>query len=140
MKVSAKARYALRLLVDLALYADRLKPRTIRQMSEAQQISEKFISKLVVPMRNAGMIASVRGVQGGFLLAREPSQITLLEVVETLDGPVEIVESLAQAPSGDKPVLSMTRSAWKRVNSSLREMMAAVTLHDVLKGSGQGAI
>ena len=63
MKITAKARYALRILLDVAVYGEQ-KPRTIRQIAQSQGISEKFISRIVVPLRRAGFLSSVRGVQG----------------------------------------------------------------------------
>ncbi len=134
MKLSAKSRYALRLLIDIALHSGAARPRTIRQMSESQQISEKFISRLVVPMRNAGMISSVRGVQGGFLLGREPSGITLLDIVETLEGPVSISDCVMDRASCGRSGACIARSAWSFVNGSLRDSLRSVTLADVLKG------
>lgn len=137
MKLSAKSRYALRLLIDIALHSGAARPRTIRQMSESQQISEKFISRLVVPMRKSGMIVSVRGVQGGFLLGREPGAITLLDIVENLDGPVSIVDCVTDRDSCPRSGACMARGAWSKVNRSLKDALAGVTLADVLGGNLQ---
>ena len=75
MKISTKGRYGLRILMDLAIHQSE-KPRLIRDIAQSQQISEKYISRLVISLRKAGMIRSVRGVNGGFHLDRKPEDIT----------------------------------------------------------------
>jgi len=78
VKISTKGRYGLRILVDLATN-DPSKPRLIRDIAQSQQISEKYISRLVIDLRRAHLIRSVRGVNGGFHLAKSPEEITLAE-------------------------------------------------------------
>ncbi|MBR1871447.1 MAG: Rrf2 family transcriptional regulator [Kiritimatiellae bacterium] len=132
MKISAKSRYSLRILFDIALHEVEAQPRTIRQIADSQQISEKFISRLVVPMRNAGMIHSVRGVQGGFRLAKSPSDITLLDIVETEQGPVTLVSCLAKQESTlEKPEV-VAKGVWGDVNNAFRNILASITLANIL--------
>lgn len=69
MKISTKGRYGLRILIDLATHDNSI-PRLIRDIAQAQQISEKYISRLVIDLRRAGLIRSIRGVNGGFHLAK----------------------------------------------------------------------
>ncbi len=91
MKISTKGRYGLRILIDLATH-DPVKPRLIRDIAQSQQISEKYISRLVIDLRRANLIRSVRGVNGGFHLAKRPEEITLLEILETMEGPISVVD------------------------------------------------
>ena len=74
MKISTKGRYGLRILIDLATH-DPEKPRLIRDIAKSQQISEKYISRLVIDLRRARLIRSVRGVKGGFHLAKRPDTL-----------------------------------------------------------------
>ena len=76
MKISTKGRYGLRILIDLATH-DPEKPRMLKDIAQSQQISEKYISRLVIDLRRAKLVRSVRGVNGGFHLAKLPEQITL---------------------------------------------------------------
>ena len=76
MKITAKSRYALRVLLDLAVSGTD-SPRTIKEIAASQRISEKFISRIAVPLRRAGLVATERGVKGGLRLARFPAKITL---------------------------------------------------------------
>jgi Rrf2 family protein len=131
MKISTKGRYGLRILIDLANH-DNGKPRLIRDIAQAQQISEKYISRLVIALRRAGLIRSVRGVNGGFHLAKTPEEITLLEVLEVMEGPVAIVECVA-AVKCDRRSRCGVRSIWQQLNDNIRTMMSGITLAEILK-------
>ena len=87
MKITAKSRYALRVLLDIAM-ADNSEPRTIGEIAESQSISEKFISRIVVPLRRAGLLDSERGARGGLRLARQAEAITLFEIVTAMEGTI----------------------------------------------------
>ena len=132
MKISTKGRYGLRILMDLALHESE-KPRLIRDIAKSQQISEKYISRLVIALRKAGMIRSVRGVNGGFHLAMKPEDITLLDVIEVMEGPVSIVDCVSApkrcALSGD----CAPREIWCKLNDEIRGLMRQTTLADILE-------
>ena len=78
MKITAQVRYALRILVDLAVRGGGA-PRPIKEIAASQGISEKFISRIAVPLRRAGFVDSERGAKGGLTLARLPEKITLVQ-------------------------------------------------------------
>ena len=132
LKISAKARYGLRILIDIALHEDDAAPRTTAAIAESQQLSLKFASRLVIPLRQAGMIRSIRGVSGGFRLARPPSDITLLDIVETLQGPVEILDCLGTSSPCARAQGCVSRSVWDDVNTAFANALAAMTLEKVL--------
>lgn len=140
MKVSARSRYALRILLDIALHATPERPRTMREISRQQGISEKFISRLVVPLREHGMIHSVRGKQGGFKLARSPQDINLLEIIETMDGAVSIVDCAASGGGCPRLPGCAVRMVWVDVNDTVRLSLAGITLERVLAKVGDGAM
>ena len=95
MKITAKSRYALRILLDLATNG-KDGPRTIKEIAASQGISEKFISRIAVPLRRAGLVETERGVKGGLRLAQFPKKVTLLDVVTATDGPLSLVHCLAR--------------------------------------------
>lgn len=132
LKISAKARYGLRILLDIALHEDDPAPRTTAAIAESQQLSLKFISRLVIPLRQAGMIRSIRGVSGGFRLARPPAEISLLDIVETLQGPVEILDCLGEASPCPRAQGCVSRSVWNDVNTAFSNALSALTLEQVL--------
>lgn len=133
MKISAKARYGLRILLDVALHETHARPRTIKEIADAQGISEKFISRIVVPLRERGMIKSERGKLGGFRLAQAPSDITLLAVIETLQGPISLVDCVADKAGCVRSGTCVARSVWTDVNTSVRAALRGMTLETVLE-------
>ena len=133
MKISAKARYGLRILLDVALHETHARPRTIKEIADAQGISEKFISRIVVPLRERGMITSERGKLGGFRLAQAPSDITLLAVIETLQGPISLVDCVADKAGCVRSGTCVARSVWTDVNTAVRAALRGMTLETVLE-------
>ena len=131
MKISTKGRYGLRILIDLATH-DPVKPRLIRDIAQSQQISEKYISRLVIALRQAKLIRSVRGVKGGFHLAKSPDEITLLEIMETMEGPISVVDCVQFPEKCKRQHLCPARSIWTELNDGIRELTKKITLDDIL--------
>ena len=136
MKISTKGRYGLRILIDLATH-DPVKPRLLRDIAQSQQISEKYISRLVLDLRRAKLIRSVRGVNGGFHLMKPPEKITLLEIMETMEGPVSVVECVHSPAKCNRNELCPTRDIWVQLNDGIRELTAKITLDDILNAYRQ---
>ena len=132
MKISTKGRYGLRILLDLALHQSE-KPRLIRDIAESQQISEKYISRLVISLRKAGMIRSIRGVNGGFHLARLPEEITLLEILETMEGPISVVDCVSAPQGCSHSPNCAPREIWCKLNDDIRGLMRGTTLAEILE-------
>ena len=89
MKLSTKGRYGVKAMVDLAInYGEQ--PVSIKSISERQSISEYYLEQLFSSLRKAKLIKSVRGSQGGYLLNRAPEEITIYEIINVLEGPIEI--------------------------------------------------
>ena len=131
MKISTKGRYGLRILIDLATH-DASKPRLVRDIAESQQISEKYISRLIVDLRRARLVRSVRGMKGGFFLARSPKEITLLDILETMEGTISIVDCVMAPEKCPKNNACPARSIWRRLNDGIREQMRSITFEDIL--------
>ncbi len=132
MKISAKARYGLRILLDIALNETPERPRLMKEICEAQDLSEKFTSRLVIPLRKAGMIHSLRGKLGGFRLAEAPSDITLLDVIETLQGPISVIDCLEDDTICSRHEKCPTRIVWTDVNEAIKNALKSITLDSVL--------
>ena len=131
MKISTKGRYGLRILMDLAINQSE-KPRLIRDIAKSQQISEKYISRLVIALRKAGMIRSVRGVNGGFHIAMKPEDITLLDVIEVMEGPLSIVDCVSAPKKCAHSANCAPREIWGKLNEDIRGLMRQTTLADIL--------
>ncbi len=134
MKISTRGRYGLRILLDIALYRAENKPRMIREIATNQEISEKYISRLIIRLRKAGFVKSVRGANGGYTLTRRPEEISILEVFEVMEGPVAIVDCTSSSgrPCHRKPLCPVNRM-WSDINRKIRTAFAAYTLKDLVE-------
>ena len=132
MKISAKARYGLRILIDIAINETPERPRLMKEICEAESLSEKFTSRLVIPLREKGMIRSLRGKQGGFRLAKSPADITLLDVIETLQGPISLLDCLDESSTCTRSAKCPTRLIWNDANSAIKNTLRAITLESIL--------
>ena len=132
LKISARTRYGLRILLDIAAHDHDPTPRAMSQISQDQQISVKFISRLVIPLRQAGLIRSVRGSTGGFRLARSPEDITLLKVIETMQGPLSILDCLTQKGTCPREANCLARWVWEDVNTGFANVLSRVTIRKIL--------
>ena len=132
MKISTKGRYGLRILLDIALYRVGDRPRMIREIANNQEISEKYISRLIIELRKAGMVKSIRGSKGGYRISREPKEITLLDVVEVMEGPVSIVDCVSARDCCPRIASCVTREIWTELNNQIREALQKITLQEII--------
>ena len=137
MKISTKGRYGLRILIDLATH-DPAKPRLVRDIAESQQISEKYISRLIIDLRRARLVRSVRGMKGGFFLARSPKEITLLDILETMEGTISIVDCVMAPEKCAHNHGCTARGIWLRLNDGIRDLMRNITFEQILQEYSQG--
>ena len=136
LKISAKARYALRTLIDVASHAESGGLRTGAAIARDQMLSEKFLSRIVIPLRERGLLRSVRGSVGGFRLAKRPEEITLLEIVTAMQGPLAILDCLGPGGGCPRAGACLARRVWASVNRSFEDALAGITLANVLAGCG----
>lgn len=137
MKISTKGRYGLRILLDLALHESQNGPRLIRDIAFSQQISEKYISRLIIKLRRAGMVRSIRGAKGGFRLNKNPNDITLLDITEAMEGPIAIVDCVLEPDSCKSCSQCAVHAIWNNLNQEIRSAMKRVSLKDIIDGSAQ---
>jgi len=90
VKVSTRGDYASRALLSLALHADESGPTSVRDIAERTGLPQPYLEQILLALKGAGIVRSKRGVGGGYILAREPSQITLGEIVSAVDGPIAV--------------------------------------------------
>ena len=130
MKLSTKGRYGVKAMVDLAIHYGN-SPVSIKTISERQSISEYYLEQLFSPLRKAGLIKSIRGAQGGYVLNREPKDITVADVMNVLEGPVEIAECI-EGTECDNVDFCATRLLWEKIKNSIDEVMENITLQDIV--------
>lgn len=134
MKISTRGRYGLRIMIDLALHADDGLV-LLRDIAARQEISEKYLWQIIVPLKSAGLVASVRGSHGGYRLARDPSLITLRDIVCTLEGPLSVVECVQYPEACSRSGACVSRDVWSEVSEKIQDILQSLTLADMVERS-----
>jgi len=134
MKVSTKGRYAVRFLLDLAL-RDQSKPGSLNEIARSQDISEKYLWQIVANLKTAGFVSAVSGKQGGFLLAKPPSRISLKDILETLEGNCDLVDCVHDPASCKRNPNCAAREMWQDVSRRIADVLTSVTLADLISRS-----
>ncbi len=129
MRLSTRSRYGLRLLVELA-YG----PKTIAEIAANQDISAKYLSKLVIPLKARGLILADRGANGGYRLANEPEATSLLEIVEALEGDLRIVD--CEGSACGRSTGCGARRVWEGLEKAMRDYCGSLTLAEVSRIDG----
>ena len=137
MKLSTRSRYGVRMMHELALHYEG-EPVILKDIAARQDISEKYLSKLVIPLKGASLVNSARGAHGGYTLSRHPSKITLLEIVEILEGGITPVECVKNEKLCGRSGSCTTRDVWCRLDRSISGFLASVTLEDLVQGRDSG--
>jgi len=131
MRLTAKSEYGLLAVIDLACSRGQ-GPVSVREVAERRNIPGKFLEQLLVSLRRAGIVTAVRGARGGFTLACDPQTLTVLEVVEALDGPLGSPICDAEADGGCGRGSSCAASAvWWRAQYALRGVLGSTTIADL---------
>ena len=136
MQLSTKSRYGVRAILELALAYGK-KPLQVRVIAKQQAISSKYLEQLMAMLKSAGLLKSVRGSKGGYLLARPPTEITLYHVLEALEGPVCVIECLRQQEVCSRAGDCLTRPFWSEINTAIVDTLESTTLQDLLDRSGE---
>lgn len=130
MKLSTKGRYGVKAMVELAINHGGT-PVSIKTISTRQNISEYYLEQLFSPLRKAKLITSIRGAQGGYVLSKEPKDITVAEIIYILEGPIEIADCI-EGSSCDNVDFCATRLLWEKIKNSIDEVMKSITLQDIV--------
>jgi len=132
MKLSTRSRYGVRMMLDLASHYGE-KPVFLKDIAGRENISEKYLSLIVIPLRSAGLIRSIRGARGGYILAREPKDITLRNIVEAVDGETCLVNCVKDPSTCDRASSCPTRELWQHLGNKINETLENVTLEQLVK-------
>jgi Rrf2 family transcriptional regulator, cysteine metabolism repressor len=149
MLFSTKAEYGVRLMVELGRRAgdaspDEAEPVALASVAKAETLPLSYLEHLVAKLREAGLVRSVRGAHGGYRLGRAASEITMLDVVEALEGPIAPMECFHVAPEGrvscshetDGDETCATKLLWMRVQGGVTKALAGTTLAELAEFSG----
>jgi len=133
MNISTRGRYGLRALLELSTLS-RNGPVNLRELSERQKMSIDYLEQIFNKLKKAGIVQSMRGAKGGYLLALNEDKITISQVINALDGPISI--SKCDSPdlrekSCTGPSTCVARVLWKELEDKIDEMLSSITLKDL---------
>lgn len=129
MKISTKGRYGLRALIDLKMNEDR-ENVTIKLISERQEISERYLEQIFSSLRKAGIIMGRKGAQGGYVLNKEASQLTILEILNALEGDSLLIDTSSDNPNELESFIN--NNLWEEINLKIKEYFSSITLQDLV--------
>ncbi len=125
LKISTKGRYGLTVMIELARKFGE-GPRSLKSIAEEKDLSAHYLEQLAAPLRNAGLIKSVRGAYGGYILIDEPASITAGDIIRVLEGPITPVEGIEDEEPAQQEL-------WYRITDVVKEVLDTTTLKDLLE-------
>jgi Rrf2 family protein len=108
-------------------------PVFLKDAARREEISEKYLSLIVIPLRNSGLISSTRGARGGYSLARRPEEISVLEVLQALEGEICLVDCVKNAGGCSRISTCPTRDIWGKLGEQISETLRSVSLADLVR-------
>lgn len=132
MKISTKGRYALRLMLDLAIHnnGDCI---SIKEISERLGISDKYLEQIITVLNRAGFVKSVRGAQGGYLLAKDPSDYTVGSIIKLMEGNLTLVTCLEDETNQCiNSATCVTVEIWEKISEAVNNILDNITLKDLV--------
>lgn len=123
MRISTKGRYGLTIMIELAKKHGE-GPTSLKAIAQANNLSEHYLEQLIAPLRNAGLVKSIRGAYGGYVLADDPANITSGDIIRVLEGPITPVEGIED----EEPA---KRQLWIRIRDAIKDVLENTTLEDL---------
>lgn len=136
MKLSTKGRYGVAAMYDLALHYGQ-GPISLKSVAQRQGISEHYLEQLMGTLRKAGYVKSVRGAQGGYTLTKDPTQITVGDIIRIMEGPIAPVDCLLSEGTDNeyckRAGICVTRGVWAKVRDSIAQVLDSISLADLCR-------
>jgi len=134
MRLSTRTRYGTRLMLDMAQHYEK-GPLHLAEVAQRQGISVKYLEQIIIPLKKAHYIKSVRGPKGGHLLAKPPEEITVGEIVALLEEGTQLVECVGKASICQRSPKCSTRLIWQEAAQALFDKLNTISLADLVKRS-----
>lgn len=136
MKLSTKGRYGLRAMIDLARYSEE-EPVSINSIAARQDISERYLEQLVSLLKRAGLVTSIRGAGGGYILSKDARKISVGDILRALEGSLEPVKCAAFYSSEGCLASDgcVTKYVWQKINDSINDTVDRITLDELVRES-----
>lgn len=131
MKLSTKGRYGVKAMFELALQYGG-EPLSIKEIADRLSMSDYYLEQLFGTLRKSGLINSIRGAQGGYMLSKAPNMITAADILNVLEGPIEISDCISDEMNCSRSNYCATRLLWIKISDSVNNVINSVTLQDML--------
>ena len=127
MKLSTKGRYGTRAMLDLALHYGQ-GPILLKDIARRQEISERYLEHVVIPLRAAGLVTSARGAHGGFALAKPPSELRLSYIIQVVEGSIAPVDCVDDPRLCSRADFCVARDVWAELEKAMSGVLESTTL------------
>ena len=130
MWISTKGKNAIKVMIDLGIYATG-DPVKVKDIAKRQDISEKYLEQIIAMLNKAGLVRSIRGARGGYVLNDAPSEYTVGRILEAVEGDMSVVDNTVEV-SSDNLTDIVSNRLWNELDKSVRSVLDHVTLSDLL--------
>ena len=131
MKLSTRSRYGVRIIMDLSIHSSHA-PVRMQDIAMRQGISMKYIEQLIIPLKKAGYVTSIRGPKGGYRLNKSPEKIAMGEIVNILEGGLTLSECLEKPEKCDRYENCLTRHIWEKATKAMLSELNSVSLAEMM--------
>ena len=131
--ITTKSDYGMRAAIDLARHFGSTEPVQVKDIAERQAIPKDFLSLIMVDLRRGGIVESIRGPRGGYRLTRDPASISMGEILEVLEGPIQLLQCMGDAPTDacSQQVGCHMRSVWSQLTQTIVSVLYGTTLEQL---------
>ncbi len=136
MKLSTKCRYGMRAVIQIAQMHESGSCKR-KDIAKSEGISDSYLENILIILKTNGIIKTTRGAKGGYLLAKKPADIILLEIVEALEGSLDLVDCVSAPDCCEKHTNCTTRLLWKEMSQAWQSVLSTKTLQDLLDSENQ---
>ena len=133
MKISTKGRYGLKAMMDLAIYSYG-EPLNLKSIAERQNVSEKYLEHIFSALKKSGLIRSIKGTQGGYILAQAAEDTTVGNVIRALEGDLDFAEKVS-GEEGNADILEqcINLNVYEKIDNSINQLLDSITLGNLLE-------
>ena len=131
MWISTKGKNAVKVMIDLGMYTTG-EPVKVKDIARRQDISEKYLEQIIAMLNKAGLVKSIRGAKGGYVLGQDPKQVTVGRILEAAEGDMSVVDNLGEV-TGENLTDIVCDKLWGRLDESVRQVLDHQTLADLVE-------
>jgi Rrf2 family protein len=136
MKLSTKARYGLRFMIELAANYSK-GPVYLKDIAKDQDISDKYLSRIAIDLKGIGLVDAFRGANGGYVLTKAPAQISVYQIVNSLEGDLAPVDCVRNDGACKRSCFCASREAWRKLDEAISSTLSSMSLADMLAAREQ---